>query len=93
MKDAFSSLGVVLGAGARITCHTYPNSGPILKISFEGMSLSLSLRHGCAMDADEIRLVRRLAAAVGEFAAEAERMHLEHVSQNAATEVGSERAA
>ncbi|MGK5551696.1 hypothetical protein ACSNOI_08780 [Actinomadura kijaniata] len=81
MKAAYSSLSMALGAGAWIRCSTYPDSTPILSISLEDTSLSVSFRPDRTVSADHVAMARQLAKAAQTFAAEVERLHNEHMAQ------------
>jgi hypothetical protein len=77
MKAARSSLGVSLGEGVMIGCHTYPHdpdAGPILYVHAPGFSFTLSARSRGAVEAGDVQMARRLAEAAATFAADMERL-------------------
>lgn len=69
-----ASVSLHLGDGAMILCHAYPNEGPILSVSTNGLSLSLSCLGRGKTTARDVKNARRLVEAARAFLTEVERL-------------------
>lgn len=78
---SYGSMSFRLGSNARVTCHTYPDNGPILSLSAGDWSLSMSPAGRTAITDGDVAKARRLAEAVTTYLAECERLHAEQATQ------------
>jgi hypothetical protein len=89
MSDAqrsHANMSVRAGEGASVTCHTYPDTTPILSVDLPGgtwLSISLADREARVCE-QAVRFARALVGAAEQFAAEAERLYGPDDAQDAA---------
>ncbi|HEV2373654.1 MAG TPA: hypothetical protein VGS19_15960 [Streptosporangiaceae bacterium] len=73
------------GEGAWVICHTYPDTSPILRVVFPGVSLSISLAdRKTGVSEQAVTFARELARSVEQFEAEVERLYRPDSAQSAA---------
>ncbi|MCM3883904.1 hypothetical protein [Frankia sp. R82] len=84
-KPSYLSMSLGVGGDWRVTCHTYPNRGPILAVDAGGMSLAVSAKHGVP-DADHLDFAYALLAAPNDYliACEAHRFDSEEAENPSA---------
>ena len=94
MSGSYGSVSVHLGANTRITCHAYPDTGPILGVYGGDIALNVQVRKHKAVDAADVANAKALADAVAVYLAECERIYHEtHPHTDTGTEVGDRDAA
>ncbi|KJE25399.1 hypothetical protein FF36_00011 [Frankia torreyi] len=92
-KPSYLSVGLSVGGDWRVTCHTYPDRGPILAVDAAGMSLVVSAKQSTP-DANHLDFAYALLAAVNDYliACETHRFDAEEAA-NASTDVTETAAA
>ena len=90
MSGSYGSLSVHLGANTRITCHAYPDTGPILGVYGADIALTVHVNKHKAMDAADVANAKALADAAAVYLAECERVyHQTHPNTETGTGTGT----
>ncbi|KJE21500.1 hypothetical protein FF36_04188 [Frankia torreyi] len=63
---SYLSVGLSVGGDWRVTCHTYPDRGPILAVDAAGMSLVVSAKQDTP-NTDQINFAYALLAGVNDY--------------------------
>ncbi len=81
-----ANMSLRAGEGASVTCHTYPDTAPILAVDLPGGTwLSISLADRKAPVSEQaVAFARALVQSAEQFVAEAERLHGLPSAQDAA---------
>ncbi|WP_261562725.1 hypothetical protein [Frankia tisae] len=89
---SYLSMCLSVGGDWRVTCHTYPDRGPILAVDAGGMSLTVSAKQGTP-DADHLDFAYALLATVNDYliACEAHRFDAEETA-NSSTDIANPAA-
>ena len=75
MSGSYGSLSVHLGANTRITCHAYPDTGPILGVYGADIALTVHVNKHKAVDAADVANAKALADAAAVYLAECQRVY------------------
>lgn len=86
--DSFTTMSAHLGSDARLVCHTYPDTAPIVSLDAPGWSLMISTTGRTGLGESDVANARRLAQVVATYVAEVERLAAPtgQPSENTATE-------
>ncbi|HEY1698654.1 MAG TPA: hypothetical protein VGG75_02905 [Trebonia sp.] len=80
-RPSFGNLGVHVGPGGRVTCHTYPHDTPILAVDADRIEITFSIAGREATDA-AVKFARQLAEQAARFAEDVERVHAEQSARS-----------
>jgi hypothetical protein len=90
VSGSYGSLSVHLGANTRITCHAYPDTGPILGMYGADIALTVHGSKHKAVDATDVANAKALADAAAVYLAECQRIYHEtHPNTENGTVTGS----
>lgn len=78
------SINIHLGPDTQFRCYTYPDTSPILSMTFDGGWLDLAPRERKTITDQDLRNARALVAQAQTYLAECERLHARQIANSAA---------
>jgi len=88
-RESFGSVNLHAGEGARVDCHTYDRTTPILAICAGRLFVDISIADRTVMPAHAVAFARELASQAAAFAAECERLHAAQAMTDAEDQGGT----